>query len=118
MYYKNLNFFVNYRSGTRMQHIVALSRAPVDSENDVEVSVDSELNKCCEVCVVLNAKENVRACQAADGKLFSLIEELNLYPKNYCRDYIIKYGILYRKYNNKLLLYTEEHAQKIGCRRA
>lgn len=97
---QEFEFFVNYRSGTRMQHVVALSRAPVDSESDVEVSVDSELNECCEVCVVLNTKENARVCQAADGKLLSLIEELNLYPTNYCRHYIIKYGILYRKYNN------------------
>lgn len=53
------------------------------------------------MCVVLSAKEKAWMCQEVG--LSSLIGELNEDPINYCQDCVLKDGILYRKFKNKLL---------------
>lgn len=54
---QHFEFIVKYRPGACMQHIDALSRAPVDSGNGTEVSVDTELSERWEVYVVLSPEE-------------------------------------------------------------
>lgn len=95
-----------------MQHVDAISRALTNSKSGAEVLVDTELNERWEVGVVLSAGGKTRICQSIDVELSSLIEELNRDQTNHCRNYVLKCGILYRKFNNKLFFVMPKSIRK------
>lgn len=113
---QEFDFSVKYRSGTRMSHVDALSRAPVGSVMGEEIPVESELKGRCDVHVVLAIEDKVIMCQTADEELSELIRGLgDDLDDSGSRDksFMLKGGLLYRKVNGKLLCIMPRAMRKV-----
>jgi len=92
-----------------MQHVDALSRAPhkdCDSQDTVEEILCSDLD----VCTVLTIEDKVMMAQRSDSEVNEIVnmmnkqdEERTKYESDKTKNYIIKNGLLYRCYKDKLL---------------
>lgn len=112
---QEFNFSVKYRPGTRMSHVDALSRAPVDPAVGEVIPVDSELKDRWDVCIVLTTEDTVRMCQTADEELSELIRGLRNDsddPGPRDKNFALEGGLLYRKLNGKLLFLMPRSMRK------
>ena len=85
-----------YRPGNKMEHVDALSRAPVDETAGSAANVDSEV-----VFVIATREEEIILYQSGDEKLNRKIEILNKpekdrtkYEKGEIKDYVLENGLL------------------------
>ncbi|GBN45578.1 Retrovirus-related Pol polyprotein from transposon 297 [Araneus ventricosus] len=67
---QEFNFEIHHRSGVRMSHIAAISRAPVLNSSD---TLDSLIENKLEVCLTLSVEDQVLMMQHADDTLKELI---------------------------------------------
>lgn len=68
------DFEIKHRPGTKMEHIDALSRAPINISEDTEVEV---LDKRLEVIITMSEEEQVMAMQPIDAYLKHIVEILS-----------------------------------------
>lgn len=114
---QEFEFDIKYRPGTKMAHVDALSRV-VYSESGPEESVETEVSKRMEVFVALSVGDRVRFMQQADIQTKNLIQLLQT-PELCTRqemgtmvDYELEGGLLYRRYQGKLLLVVPKCMRK------
>jgi len=106
---QEFDFAMKYRPGIRMGHVDALSRAPISSS---EETVDEQLD----VCVVLSLEERVRMCQVSDAELSDIKKKVEAEHisegTGTMGDYVVEDGLLYRRFNGKLLFVMPKAMRK------
>lgn len=105
---QEFDYAVKYRSGARMAHVDALSRAPVADE---EPPFDDVLGERLDVCAALTEEERVLMCQTADVTLARLREEVGQ-NQDQSKKFILEKGLLYRSYRDKLLFVMPRSMRK------
>lgn len=110
-------FEVKYRPGSRMVHVDALSRAPQDciTLQDTEEEVMSSLD----VCTLLTTEDKVAMAQKSDSEVRLLsdillrpVEERTKYEKDKTKNYLLRNGLVYRIYKDKLLFLMPRSMRK------
>jgi hypothetical protein len=95
------DFEIKHRPGTKMEHIDALSRAPINPSEDTEVEV---LDKRLEVLITMSEEEQVLAMQRTDAALKHIVEILSWEDLSrtqseaeLVKDYCLEKGLLYKR---------------------
>jgi len=68
------NYDIQHRSGVKMAHVDALSRAPVNSPSDMETE---QMDERCGVFITITEEEQVAAMQRTDTRLKGIAEILS-----------------------------------------
>lgn len=99
------NYDIQHRSGMKMAHVDATSRAPVGEAVDTMHEV---IEKQLDVLMVRSQEEEVVAMQHCDSKLVNLINILKLSPEqrtveqtNLIEPFVLKNNMLYKVCRNK-----------------
>lgn len=96
---KEYEYEVRYRPGRQMTHVDALSRAPVLTEEPLIDDVFAE--RIDVVGVLLSEEERVAMCQSSDVDIARL--KSNLCTAGDASKFVLKGGLLYRRYSDNLL---------------
>lgn len=115
--FQEFDFDVRYRTGSRMAHVDALSRA-VDDIAPSDKSVESELAERLEVFTALTTVDRVRFMQQADDqtrKIIRLLEspdERTRGEEAEVNSYELHDGVLYRVYQGRALFVVPKSMRK------
>ncbi|CAI6343042.1 unnamed protein product [Macrosiphum euphorbiae] len=100
---------VKYRAGHQMTHVDALSRAPVSTE---EPPLDDVLAERIDVVgVLLSEEERVAMCQSSDVDIARVKLDMST-TGDTCGEFVLKGGLLYRRYRDKLLFVMPKSMRK------
>lgn len=94
------NYSIKHRSGRKMDHVDALSRAPLEDPVDTEASLEGRL----EVFAVMTEEEQVLATQRSDARLKTIINilsrmrsERSTIETEMVKDHVLQNGLLYKE---------------------
>lgn len=95
------DYEIKHKSGCKMSHIDALSRAPVGVAGDTEMEV---INDKMEVFTLITEEEQVMAMQRTDTRLKTIVDILHreesgrsVNESALVKEYILKFGLLYKE---------------------
>lgn len=106
---QDYDYSIKYRPGVRMGHVDALSRAPVDVEDQ---STGDVLAGRYDVCTMMTERERVSMCQAADEAVRRVKEEVESGSGNHSVLFEVCDGLLFRKFQSKLLFVMPKSMRK------
>jgi len=86
-----------HRSGTRMEHVDALSRAPQEKARELDTA-NMKMGK-----MIIDESDWLFAIQLQDKKIQSIVDSMRNHEKTENDEYVIEQGRLYRKHQNQLL---------------
>lgn len=111
------DFDIQHRAGTKMTHVDALSRAPVDGHE--EETLDEVLSGRLDVCVSLEQQERILMVQVTDEEIQKLIDilkkpedERSKAERGEVRHFMLQGQLLYRNHQGKLLFVMPRSMRK------